>query len=330
MSNMNSKIGYGAKTNLAQAIADKKIDSGDIVFTSDTSEAAFITSEGNPMYVKSRSTEEYTLNGTTIGALENGAIIPAGIDMDGFLAMISTKPIPAVYTRPTLSIANNSGQAAGNVEAGTSITVKLKATFTKNDAGNLTSIKIKQGSTELSTGTTSPLTYTGDAVVIGDETITFNATADYEAAPVKSYQNTPNESKENWFDAGSLSSSNYQITGKRYSFKGTGSGNLPDIDSDFVRGLTKEKLAPANGNTIKIAIPIGAQYIAFAYPATLRDVTKVRYEEGNDDGMAGNFTKHTKDVADARGGNNGLMSYKVYTYFMPSPSEAPMNFTITI
>ena len=46
--------------------------------------------------------------------------------------------------------------------------------------------------------------------------------------------------------------------------------------------------------------------------------------------MASNFTKHTINVADARGGENGLMSYKVYTYAMTVPATAAMTFTVVI
>jgi hypothetical protein len=46
--------------------------------------------------------------------------------------------------------------------------------------------------------------------------------------------------------------------------------------------------------------------------------------------MASSFTKSTISVADARGGENGLMSYKVYTYAMAVPAAAAMTFKVTI
>ena len=68
----------------------------------------------------------------------------------------------------------------------------------------------------------------------------------------------------------------------------------------------------------------------FAYPATLRDVNNVTYVEANDSGMASSFTKSTINVADARGGENGLKSYKVYSYSMAVPAAAAMTFKVTI
>ena len=46
------------------------------------------------------------------------------------------------------------------------------------------------------------------------------------------------------------------------------------------------------------------------------------YVETNDPGMAENFEKKLVDVADARGGANGLKSYKVYTYATVNPSSS--------
>jgi hypothetical protein len=72
------------------------------------------------------------------------------------------------------------------------------------------------------------------------------------------------------------------------------------------------------------------KYIAFAYPATIRDVSKVTYVEANDGSMASSFTKETIDVADARGGENGKKSYKVYAYKMAVPATAGMTFDVII
>jgi hypothetical protein len=277
---------------------------------------------------QSQITVQLGTNGT-VGGYKTGDVIAEGTSIQSILNRILQKSVPATYTKPTVSIANNGGQASGNVETGTSITPKLKATFTQNDAGALTAISILKGSGAVANGTVSPLTYSGDAIVIGDETISFTASASYAAAPVKN-DNLGNESKDNWFGAGTVTSGAYSITGKRNAFYGTGVGDLPAVTSDLVRGLSGKKLAPAASTTFTINVAVGQQYVVFAYPATLRDVNKVTYVEANDGGMAGNFTKTTIDVADARGGENGLMSYKVYTYVMAVPAAATMTFTVVI
>ena len=325
---LNSKHAFGSKENIDSAKSNGAIDAHDVLFL-DNREIGWIAKDGSTVISTSRTQEAITVNGVTGLGIADGAVVPAGTSFDDLVKMLIQKPIPATYTKPSISLANNGGQASGNVEAGSSITPKLKATFTQNDAGAMTSIEIKKGSTSVASGTTSPLTYNGEAIVIGDGTITFTASAVYGDAPVKN-NNLGQESKENWFAGDTATSSNYSITGKRNLFYGTGVGAVPTVTSDFVRGLTGTKLAPSQGYSWNINVSVGQQYIAFAYPADLRDVNNVTYVEANDSGMASSFTKTTINVADARGGENGLKSYKVYTYAMAVPAAAPMTFKVTI
>lgn len=262
-----------------------------------------------------------------IGGYKTGDVIAAGTDIRVILNKLFQKAIAATYKEPTLSLSNNGGTASGNIEAGSSITPKLIASFTNNDSGGLTSIKIMQGGTIVANGTAAALDYNGEDIVIGDETITFTASADYSAAPVKN-NNLGEESIEDWFDGGTVTSS-YSITGRRQLFCGTGAGALPTITSDVVRGLSGKKLAPAHGNSFKINVAAGQQYIIIAYPIGLRDVSDITYVEINDN-MTSNFTKSIVQVADARGGENGLVDYKVYTYEMKVQAEANMTFKVTI
>lgn len=323
-----SKHAFGSKANIEAAKAAGTIDANDILFL-DNREIGWIAKDGSTVMSTSRTQEAITVNGVTGLGISNGASIPAGTSLDEFVKMVVQKAIPATYTKPTLAIANDGGQASGNVEAGTSVTPKLKATFTKNDAGDITNIVIKKGSTDVKTGTASPLSYTGDAIVIGDETVSFSASATYGDAPVKK-NNLGAESKENWFAGGTVNSAIYSISGKRNLFYGTGVGSVPEVTSDVVRRLTNKKLSPTAGTSFNVNVAVGQQYIIIAYPATLRDLNNVTYVEANDSGMAANFAKTTLDVADARGGSNGVMSYKVYTYAMAVPAAAGMTFKVTI
>ena len=202
-----AKHAFGSKENIETAKAAGTIDAYDVLHLSN-GELAWIDKDNNTVMHTSRTQSDIVVNGVTGLGIGNGETIAAGTSMDDIVKMLVQKAVPASYTAPTLALANNGGQASGNIEAGTSITPKLKATFTKNDAGNLTSLVIKKGSDTVAEGTSSPQTYSGEAIVIGDETITFSATASYDAAPVKT-NNLGQESKENWFDAGSVNSSNY-------------------------------------------------------------------------------------------------------------------------
>ena len=327
---MQTRIGYGNKADINTAITETTIDEGDIIFTKDTEELAFIKPDKSVMFPKNRTSKEYTLNGTDLGALANGSSIPQGTSIDDLLNMITQKAIAPTYTQPTVSLAKSGdGTAAGNYEAGTSITPILTATYNKNDAGDLTKLSILKGSAEVGSDTSSPYTYTGEAIVLGDETITFKAQATYGDGPVKN-NNLGQPDATGQIKAGTKDSSTLSFVGQRQLFWGTGVGELPTLNSETIRGLVNKKLNPTQGYSWNIPIAVGQQYVIFAYRATLRDVNQVMYVETNDTGMASSFTKTTVQVADARGGESGKVDYKVYSYRMAAPAAATMTFKVTI
>lgn len=327
---MQTKIGYGNKTDIDTAITATTIDEGDIIFTKDTNEIAFVKPDKSIMYPKDRTSKDYTLNGTSLGALQNGEKIPEGTSIDDLLNMITQKAIAPTYNQPTVTLAKSgSGTAAGNYEAGTSITPILTATFNKNDAGDLTKLAILKGSAEVGSDASSPYTYTGEAIVLGDETVTFKAQATYGDGPVKN-NNLGQPDATGQVKAGTKDSSAMSFVGQRNLFWGTGVGELPVLDSETIRGLTNKKLNPTQGYSWNIPIAIGQQYVIFAYRSNLRDVNEVMYVETNDTGMSDSFTKTLVNVADARGGENGQVEYKVYSYRMAAPAAATMTFKVTI
>ena len=59
-------------------------------------------------------------------------------------------------------------------------------------------------------------------------------------------------------------------------------------------------------------------------------LTMVTYVDAGDKGMLGSFTQSIVQVADARGGDNGLKDYNVYLYQLSTPTEATMNFQFTL
>lgn len=326
---MKAKIGYGNKTDLNAAISASTIDEGDLVVTKDTEELAFVKPDKSPLFIKSRSSKEYTLNGTDLGALKDGESIPEGTSIDDLLNMITQKAIAPTYNQPTVSIAKSgAGTAAGSYEAGTSITPIFTATFNKNDAGTLTKLAVLKGSAEVGSGTASPYTYTGEAIVLGDETITYKAQATYGDGPVKNNNlGTPDATGQ--VKAGTKDSSALSFVGQRNTFWGYGAGTIESPSSDQIRGLANKRLNVAANNVISVAIATGSQHIVFALPAP-RTLKQVSYDDLGDKGMLSAFTKTTVQVADARGGENGKKDYNVYVYNMSTPSAATMNFSFTI
>ena len=329
MEDQKIKWSTGKKAKIEEAKKTGKINANDLVITSDTDELVFINENGETKFIKDRTTEPVQFKGTSIGNWTDGKTVPEGVTFTEWLKQAAQKPIKATYTKPTVSISNNDGQASGAVESGTSITLKLRATFNKNDAGNLTKIEVLKGGTSVGNDTNSPYNYTGDAIVIGDEIISFTAKATYEEGEIKN-NNLGEPSPDGHVLAGSVTSSAYNITGQRNLFYGTGIGELPELNSGTIRSLVNKKLNPTQGYSFNINIAVGQQYVIFAYPATLRDVNQVMYVETNDTGMASSFTKTLVDVADARGGENGLKQYKVYSYRMATPAAAALTFKVTI
>ena len=323
------KLALGAKEDIQTAITEETIGPGALVIT-DNNEMAFVRDDKTVDFLKETVGEDIQVNGVNIGNLTDGKTISRDLTLAQFIKQMVQKAIPASYTQPSVSLVNNGGQAAGNVEAGSSVNIKLRANFTKNDAGDLTALEIKKGAEQVATGSSSPVDYSStEALVVGDETVTFTATATYGEGEIKN-NNLGEPSPDGHITAGSKNSSGYSITGKRNAFYGTGVGATPELNSANIRKIKNKKLAPANGNTITINVAAGQQYVIIAYPATLRDITQIKYEETNDIGALSKFTKTQVQVADARGGENGLMDYKVYSYGMAVPAPAAMTFTVTI
>lgn len=328
MAEKKSRFGFGSKDGIEAAKQAGTIDEYDFLCL-DNGEVGWIDSQKNTVINTPRTQKEITVNGVTGLGIGNNQKIPAGKTLDEIVQMLVQKPIPATYTKPTVSIANNGGSASGDVEAGTSITPKLHATFNKNDAGDLTKLEVLKGGLSVGSGTATPYDYTGEPIVIGDETITFTAKATYEEGAIKN-DNLGQQSPNGHIAAGSVTSGNYSINGRRNMFYGTGVGNAPELNSNEIRKLANKKLNPTQGYSFTMNVATGQQYIIIAYRDNLRDLNKVHYVEGNDPNLAKNFVKSTLQVADARGGENGMVGYKCFVLQLSTPAKANMTLNVTI
>lgn len=326
------KFFHGASTGIESKIEDGTINESDMVITSDTDELYYIDSTKTPHALgSSKSTEEVEVNlgsGGSVGGLATGDTIPAGTTLDELITMLTQKSVPATYTQPGVTCRVSSGTAAGSYEVGTSITTTLQATFTQNDAGALTTLAINKSgeSSPIISGATSPQTTDAQTFTLGEETVSFTATASYAAGAIKN-DNLGKPSPEGQIQAGSKTSAAVSFVGKRNLFYGTGTGTTPEMTSELVRGLANKKLGPANGTTFDINVAAGQQYVVIAYPATLRNLTKCFYVEQNTD-LVENFALQTKSVQGANGAAGA--DYKVYVYSMAIPAAAGMTLQVQI
>ena len=329
---MAFNIARGPKDQIETAIAAGKISEGAFVVTNDNDDAegnelVIVERDKTPVVVTSRTQEAIKVMGVTLSSeVADGKTLPAGMNLDDFVKLLVQKRIAASYTAPTIALANNGGQAAATVEAGTSVSIKLKSTFTQKDAGAVTSHVIKRGDTEIATGTEATLTGE-ETFVVPDGTTTYKSTAEYAAGAVKN-DNFGDASPTGKIEAGSKTSSAYNIVGARKAFYGA-LVSLPEtIDSDAIRGLANNKLAPAAGDKLTVQIAEGQQHLIVSLPAG-RTLSQVTYVDLGDKGMLAKFTQSTVAVAGASesAGNN---TNNVYVYSMASPAAAAMNFELLL
>lgn len=325
------KFYHGASSGIQGKIDDGTINESDIVITSDTNEIVYIdkTKTQKPLG-SSKSKKEWEVQlgaGGTVGGLKTGDEIPVGTTLDDLIKLLTQKSVPASYVQPGVTCRVSTGTAAGSYEVGTQINTTIQGTFTQNDAGALTTIEILKNGSSILSQATSPITTEAQTFTLGEETVSFTAKATYTAGLVKD-DNLGQPSPDGQIKAGSKTSAAVSFVGKRNLFYGTGVGAVPELTSEVVRGLSSKQLSPSNGTVFTINIEVGQQYVIFAYPATLRDVNQVMYVETNDTGMATSFTKSNISVQGANGAAGA--DYKVYSYGMATPAQAPMTFKVTI
>ena len=327
MADMMSKHAFGKKDGIEAAKQAGKLDEFDILFL-DNGETGWIDKNGNTVISTPRTQAPIVVNGATNLGVADGTTIPAGQTFDDIVKMLAQRSIPAKYAAPVVKLSNNGGTVAGEVEAGSTISPKLLSTFVKNDAGALEKLTLSMDGVELGTSVENSLSYNGDSITIGDETVIFKATAKHDEGQIKA-DNLGNASPNGHIEAGTIASNIYTFVGKRKIFYGAGTGNLTAFSSDSIRTLGNSILAPKQGQKITFTAVKGSQYIVFAVPEEL-EVARISYDEMGDGSMLSSFSKETVQVADARGGANSLKNYTCYSYKLKVPATVPLTFTFTI
>ena len=228
--------------------------------------------------------------GQSFGGTSTGDTYALGSSLEAILRKVLVK-----IFAPVLSLSSSISSAI--YEVGTVISPIFTDNFTQNDGGAATTIVLQRNGTQLSG--IIPFTDTNLLIIDGD--FNYQAIANYTAAAAL---------------AGIANSNTISYYGRRKIFGGTPSA-LPTTTA-MVRALSLSALNPVTGNTIlTIPIALGSTQVAFAYPATLADITSVQYLELSNSEVKSLFTKTLINVE----GANGYLpiSYKLYTY---TPSQA--------
>ena len=114
--------------------------------------------------------------------------------------------------------------------------------------------------------------------------------------------------------AGTIASEDYNFTGKRCLFYGSGNGANYIPTSESIRDLNKH-LNPEKGYRFTMHIHIGAQYIIIAYPDFMSDIERIHYIEGSDPNLAG---------------QEGKIAYKCYVLQLSTPIKANMTLEVIL
>ena len=258
-------------------------------------------------------------------------------------------------TLPEASISASFTPSSG--EAGTAITkVNWNGTFTDGtyefgstetkDVTNATAKKkanasatwvVKLGDTQI--GTTEDGSY-AQSLVMGDTQtkVTLNATAtlvtDNVRTPLNNVGAEVADLKVSEFKSGGTtytnSSVNATVTGYRKMFVGCTGATLI---SDVIRGLSL-KSAQASTTAFEVTAPTGATKLVIAAPTNSQgynytlskaEMMTMSYEDYTDQFS----TDASVEVADARGGTNGLQTYNIYSYSFAA-LKADTKFRITL
>lgn len=304
---------------------------------------AWTATDGNYSASNVYLKEDVTVT-TKTGELAVNAVVPAGTSLQDMLVQMLSQSKDPTKTNPSVSAFSVTNNGSGDTfEAGTTITPKWESTFSagsysyKSTASKdnivpvsgtgvaATGWSIKQGSTEI--GTTED--GTGAAFVLGDSNVTFSATATYSAGNYALTNLNKLPATDVQIASGTTSAKSDTIYTYRKMFAGGVTDNAAAIDSDVIRGLrvgTKATTAVTAFNA-----NVGDTKLIFAYPSTLSTKEPTFEYYTLSWGPFSGFTKETTtvNVADVRGGENGLKAYTVYTYTPTGPFEANTQFRVS-
>lgn len=268
--------------------------------------------------------------GKTLGKYTNGQTIPsAGQTFEDVMRDIAIEDIAPTYTPATLSLTDS---VANQDEVGTAYNNNLLATFTQNDAGILTQIRIqKNGSDMLPNGVLSPLPK-NDVGTYPLGSITYVAYANYNAGIIKNYlpSGTPDprpalirnvnapQAAENNFASNTVT-----LTGFYKIFYGP-TASAP-ANSANVRALPSNQLTNA-GNVFILNTGAVQNIFAVAIPATMSLVSVIDLDALNAN-ITANYVLTTFNVNDA-GGNP--VAYKIYIMTNAVPYSSNHRHQITV
>ena len=308
------KIGDGVTTwgdlPYANSGADIQVDASQVMFSQD-----LIFTEQFGKYVPSGGKVTVPANGDSL--------------LDVLLNAFATDSNPSI-TQPSVSISSSSFKA---YEVGTNVTPSYTATLNPGSYQygpatgiTATSWNVVDNAAEPNTLTTASGSFPQMQVVDGTN-YSITATASYGAGAVPKTA-LGQDYADGQIKAGSKQATKGTITGFRNGFYGTLT-DTTELTSTVIRGLSgKSNRAVTAGTVWNISIPVGAKRVAFAYPATIRDVSSVQDVNGLNAEIKTAFTMTTVSVLGAN--DYSGIDYKVYYTDYANPNDTQNTYKVTI
>lgn len=329
----------------------------------------WVATEGNYSADNVYFKEDITVT-TPVGTITQDAINKgngsATLDAEGKTvsqvlgALLAEAKDPSVDT-PSVSFSASGGSG----EVGTSYTLPT-ATLKVTDVGSYTYGSKDTAGTKYGASDTGVVFAAGDmSVTFGDNTVTnesdlttngsisvtatdtaslytdstkkykFSATAEYTESDRVPLNNLGNKVDSKKITSASISIDDKEVsfTGWRKMFMGTVTDASAAITSSVIRGLTLVS-EQVSKSAKTFTVPVGATKIIVAFPKSYSttNIPKFEYFTMSWEDFSGFVEEETVEVADARGGTNGLKEYRVFTFTHSSPSgfEADTQYRVTL
>ena len=262
---------------------------------------------------------------TAVGELAANAVVDAGTSVADLMVKILSKSKNPTKSDPFISAFSVTNNGSGSsFEAGTSITPKWASTFNagsytyKSSVSNTNIIPVSgTGVTATSWSITKDEVEIGSTedgsasvFILGDDTVNFKAVVNYSNGNYALTNLNKLPDTEVRIAAGSKSKT-ATITSYRKMFAGGTTSTT--IDSALIRSLGAN--ASASTSEFEFKANVGDTKLIFAYPSSLTTAEpKFEYFTMAWESVGGFIKADNVQVADVRGGTNGLKEYTVYTY----------------
>lgn len=267
-----------------------------------------------------------------VGGIEEGETIVADTTLTEFVKHLLISTFYPTYTNPSFSLTSNQ---SNNVEAGLITDIILTYNFNRGSINGKLVVGIWQPLTFQDYRAGSAIQYIiegQDMVLVNARTLTNQQFVDgantYDGSVQHEIGPQPLDSVgvpyQTPYPANTIDRS-VTINGRRRLFWGV--SNVA-TSSALIRSLSGTQLNPQNGSTFTINIPIGATNIVFAYPATLQDITSIKYVEGLNAEIKDVFVQSIVSVEGLNTYNP--INYKVYIYTPVEAFSATATYDCTI